>query len=391
MSSSTPPLAGGCSPPSPSPASSPARCWQSRRSLWPPPVLILSMIAFAIDYALMAAAPSLWPGIRRPSHRRHRGRHLQTTASAANSAGGKAQRGVRGRRGVRRRLHGRDQTRCSACARRSPIARSAPLERGGDASSTGDAGEGRIAALPLVGRTHHRRLPPALPCRQCRAAANSPGSSGSSPALSIPSTWSFWAAIRRLGCGGDRLVMSAVLVQAHQPDQALRRATASRHDRSLFSYAFIQQGWQVYTFFVGAFRSLRLSGAQQRSPAWSARHQGRAGRISSGCRAILGPLIARRAGGGLASRLRRRRLPRRGHAIDGTGRADHRAVRAHAPGVTEPEPAPGDFRKLRMAFMPPLFWRSAQIGRLMRTEEVMLAGCLSDLIRGHAEAPNNRR
>ncbi len=130
-----------------------------------------------------------------------------------------------------------------------------------------------------------------------------------------------------------------------------------------------------------------------------ASHQGALqGGISSmnNVAAILGPLIATQAlAAALASRLRRRRLPFVAGALDGAGRADHRAAFVHMrPAGTGQSQRLVIFRKLRMAFMPPLCLASAQVEVDAPPPRVMLAGefaTLSDLIRGHAESARTSR
>lgn len=129
-----------------------------------------------------------------------------------------------------------------------------------------------------------------------------------------PSTWSFWAAIRfgwdatAIGWSLAYVGFLTVLVQALLTGRVIKRfgergaalIALCAASFTLFSYAFIQQGWQVYAFFLvgafGAFAYPALNGTL--SGMVGASHQGALqGGISSmnNVAAILGPLIATQA------------------------------------------------------------------------------------------------
>ena len=158
------------------------------------PILLFSAIAFALDYLLMAAAPTLaWLFV---------GRLIAGIAGADLRAGqcgarrrhraGEARRDLRadGRR-VRPRLHPRAgdrraDRRASARARRSSSRRrSPPPTPCGSRRACPRRCRRAAPAVPLARRAYLRRLPAALPRRRARRRCWSPPCSGSSAISSI--------------------------------------------------------------------------------------------------------------------------------------------------------------------------------------------------------------
>ena len=286
------------------------------------PVLLVSMLAFAIDYALMAAAPTLaWLFVGRviagiagatfgpagaviadvtPPEKRSAAFGLMGAAFGIGFILGPALGGIAAGMGVRAPF-----VIAALCAGLNAVV--------------------MLLFLPETLAPEHRR-PFRLRDAHVIGAFRPLFHAGNAAPLLVawflwqlggtvyPATWSFWAAIRfdwdaeAIGWSLAYVGLLQALVQTLLTGRIIQR-TGERNAAilgltcgalTLFAYAFTYQGWQVYAFFlVGALGAIAwpaMNGTLSRMV--DASHQGALqGGISSmnNVAAIFGPLIASQA------------------------------------------------------------------------------------------------